>query len=65
MSDCQGSRACLGSICGLDSHDLAEATRRSGTSAPWSRANWPMMAVSAGSPQGGANPPGNSSGWGR
>src|SRR5262249_23990954 len=30
MLDRQGSVRCFGSICGLDSHDLAEVARRSG-----------------------------------
>ena len=34
MSDFQGRAGCLGSICGLESQDLAEVTRRSGMSAP-------------------------------
>ena len=57
---------CFGSMCGLDSQDLAEATRRSGTRAPWSRANWPMIPGSPSSSQGSGNDPGrNSSGCGR
>jgi hypothetical protein len=43
----------LGSICGFESHDLAEVTRRSGTSAPWSRAKWPIIVVSSLGPQAG------------
>ena len=46
MSDRQGRIRCFELICGLDSQDLAEVTRRSGTTAPRSRANWPMIARS-------------------
>jgi phage terminase large subunit-like protein len=38
MSDPHGRDGRLASICGLESHDLAEVIRRSGTSAPCSRA---------------------------
>src|SRR5271167_1486100 len=53
-------------MCGLESQDLADITRRSGTRAPWSRANCPTIRGSPLSAQGSLNDSGrNSSGCGR